>query len=360
MKDLRKDEHFQRLAETGRRVWTLLESCIQDRIQSRGLENLIPDFEVMLRRKRQGIFLRPYLSRLFLEVVGEEDWGSPKNLSLLAAVEAYNISTYHANTAIDGKFQADDNHSPSNQIMCAMQMLGVAHDLIRQGLDAPPQVAAGIHILMATNDTAYSALNIDLNILCYANLAAIESGGTSFNHRYLQRCKGICGSTFQLALLPLKGVGCDPDVYGALDCIASHLGLGIQAVNDLEDLAPGCVQDVGAHKDLKNGRLTLPYYLLHHRGYSREMLLDLAASTSSSGTSSTLSTLALQSGVVAEVKSFIRLQAWNPIRSQIRFLTRKKRTASVRYFQFVHHLLFGSRIWKAFEQSNKAEPNRNQ
>ena len=72
MKDLRKDEHFQRLAETGRRVWTLLESCIQDRIQSRGLENLIPDFEVMLRRKRQGIFLRPYLSRLFLEVVGEE------------------------------------------------------------------------------------------------------------------------------------------------------------------------------------------------------------------------------------------------------------------------------------------------
>lgn len=352
MNDLRKEEHFRRLAETSRRVWSLLDSAIQDHIRTHGLHNLIPDFEVMLRRKRQGVFLRPYVARLFLELVGEREWHSPENLCALAAIEAYNISTYHANIAIDHKFGPDEHQSPANQFMCAMQMLGVAHDLICRGATDNIQFSRATRFLMTTNDIAYSALNIDVNTLSDKGLELLPSGPVSFEALYLKRCKGICGSTFQLAILPLMKLDGDSCVVQALASIASHLGVGVQIVNDLEDLAPCASRRGQPHKDLANGRMTLPYYLLDRRGYGRELLLEMSAVSKGNSSATALSSLAFESGVVDEVKRFIRVNAWNPIRSQLRYLSRRQRVQSLRYFQFAHHLLFGSRIWKAFEMNS--------
>ena len=357
--DLTKREHFDRLEETSLAVWPLLESGVAARINALAIPEAATDLELLLARRRSAHLLRPYVARICLETTNASDWDSAPNLALLAATEALNLSTYYANFAFDTKGDVGlRNSTAANQFICSMLLLAHAESLVSEALgETPDACVRGLAQLRDRNQDVYAGQYLDLNVLTHGNLARLRRQGVAaFEEVYARRCHLLCGSTFRLATIMLENTETADDHVVAITSILESLGCGIQAVNDLADLIPSPQRSYAdAAADLRNGRLTLPLYRLAAAGTDVELLRSqLTEHLRDEASTERLLNDIRAIAPVHEVRAFVWDRCWLPIRRALRYLRRRHPSQALRYFDFIPHLFFESRIMRHFEEPRES------
>lgn len=208
--------------------------------------------------------LRPYFVRLGYEVCGGTDWR--QIAPACAAAELFNISTYQANVAFDGKLTVKTQEQRAEQFACSMISMGLANDVL-MGCSVAPGVVNRISLnLQHVNSEIYRGQLLDLRVL---NLNAI-TGRSDFDELYRLyelRCRLLGGELtawcFSTGAVLAGANGQDVSV---LTNVGLLMGTAGQMVNDIGDFVP--LRESQSHNeseryqlpfsDLLSGKATFP------------------------------------------------------------------------------------------------------
>lgn len=342
MSDLRKNEHFGRMLETSELIWPMIETSLNTRMEHLGCQDLTVRIEHFLAKRRGKPLLRPYLTRIILDIFSEELWDTKSNLQLLAAVETINLSTYLANFAFDSKDAIILNDAKSAHFIAAMISLSLACNFETSEQE---QVNTRIKAILRCNEEVYAGQYLDICVLNLRN-SEIEGNLVTFTKQYLQRCRLLCGSTMMLAMLPMSKVALSDDIRQAVTALLLSFGAAVQSINDLSDAFPDAQRFYSTpYFDLRNQRLTLPYLLLLHAGVALHDLRHIAECIDRQDVQLKLCSLLAEHRIIDSGRAFIRTHYWPQIRNSLQYIKRKHPTYALRYLQFIPHLLFCSRMY---------------
>jgi len=357
--------HFDRVDETSEVVWPIIDKALS-KCYKENNNNLSKHMEVFISKRREKKrLLRPYLARLAFEICGGENW--ERYAPAWAAMEMFNISTYQSNICFDNKINLRyASTSPSNQFISSMITFSIANELIHQTPMSDMAKAQSCHLLSVCNRKVYLGQYEDINNLSIS--AFLDENEqidrSSFFDAYIERCRNIGGSTFEVAVI--GGIVADErtDKIESIRDLFNSLGAALQIINDLADYIPSkeyftSLDTVRPYTnsfgDLRMGRLTLPtYMLLSNKHYAPKIIRIYKQWDNLAPTHKELEELTsiLRSNlkVRGKVESFIRSRLWNEIEGSIFTLTQSLNDNQANDLSFFRKLVFGSRLLREFSK----------
>ncbi len=218
--------------------------------------------------------LRDVIVRLGYEITGGKDLKSIA--PVCASYELLNCSTYIINWIFDEKGGPKSKKEIDNLIIGGFQLRELSERALREnGLESL------IESLSTINHTIYTGQDLDLNVLTLSKIDNFDSY-EHFIQNYERRCSKLSGEFYGQCLFSGSVISGqeNQDLYE----IGSMLGTGGQASNDLGDFAlprkdlSVCEKPYKDQlSDLRQGKLTLPVYLLAKRsGIDKEKLVNLS------------------------------------------------------------------------------------
>ena len=263
---MEKERYLDLISETSAKVYPLLEKEVGEYASVD--PSLYSDLSFLYEQRRGKKLLKPTLFRLAYELCGGQDFDSVKGLA--AAFEALNISSYQANAAFDNKMGMLDKEKKDCQFIASMLSLEIARRLISSCAASIPE-ATLLRIqkcLSISNLNIYKAQYYDLELLSEAHYDRYLASGELFDRDYHLRCFFGSGVfTGQTALAGAIAANASPEQQEALRQFGEIYGTALHRINDFADFVPGpercdkLYQD--NYSDIRNGRLTLPAYVLH-------------------------------------------------------------------------------------------------
>ncbi len=247
-------------------------SAETDKILRPSIEGVINEARILPESRIGKPRLRDILVKLGYEITGG------RNLNLItpvcASYELLNCSTYIINWIFDEKGGPRTKREIDNLIIGGFQLRELSQRiLLENGLENL------IESISSINRVIYHGQNLDLNVL---TLDKIDNFGSyeDFIRIYEQRCHSLCGEFEGRCLFSGSVVSGkeNRDLYE----IGRMLGTGSQASNDFGDFALPRKDLFVCEKpykdqlsDLRQGKLTLPVYLLATRsGINKEKLVN--------------------------------------------------------------------------------------
>nr|VFJ45711.1 MAG: Geranylgeranyl pyrophosphate synthase [Candidatus Kentron sp. DK] len=219
-----------------------------------------------LKRRREGLLLRPLLVRMCYELTGGQAW--LEQVPIMASVELLNLSTYQSNYCFDEKAGINTASEKNNQFICSMLTVSKAVSVLESFMEATNTPKAGMVSLLAkSNHEVYLGQFQDINVLNLDNVGNFRSLD-DFLPMYLSRCDLIAGSTFRACAAGAMVNDTSSEILNTLFTYLSQLGIAAQMVNDLGDFIPHTTKDYATpFSDFRLGRLTLPIFLLQKAGF---------------------------------------------------------------------------------------------
>lgn len=221
------------------------------------------DLHLQRRVASNQLLLRPHLVRLAYELLGADGWNNW--IPVMAVAELVNISTYQSNSAFDNKLVSDIPVDRINQMICSFISYADAEKIILQQRLTDNQKLEILQAINVANKCIYEGQALDLNVLTVLNLSSFETV-EEFERVYLERCCLIGGSLikmcFSIGAILGNALPQADSLIKSLLKIGELLGIGGQIVNDLGDFSPAGVTYQSAYSDLREGRLTLPIWLI--------------------------------------------------------------------------------------------------
>ena len=344
-----KNEYFRRLAETTSKVWPVIERqayAVAPLIR----KDIASDIERYLSARRGKSLLRPNLARLCVELDQSLNWED--YLPIFASIELLNISSYQSNFCFDNKGGVSAPRDVSNQYICAMLSISGAMELVTMSPShSHEELLKVIHLLAESNRQVYEGQYCDLNLLSIDRMDEFSEDEVFFS-AYIERCRLIGGSTFRACAAGVANHLANPKVRNCLLSYLDSLGTAGQIINDLADFIPTETRCYAAPlADLKLGRLTLPVYLLHRRGYPvhqwRESVLEHGVS---SKYASSIQEALIDIDIETSVRSFIRQRIFPDVKRAIRGLSSVFAPESVESLRFAFHFVYESKLLTYFRQ----------
>ncbi len=205
--------------------------------------------------------LRPYLMRLGYEVGGGTDLRAIARA--LAAAEIFNISTYQANLAFDGKLEVATQDDRAEQFACAMISRELAFAEIGELSSPQPIGSRLLRELSIVSDAIYRGQIVDLrelNVRCLTTHTDLQS----LRRLYEQRCLHLGG--FLTRWCFISGAilaGAAERIVETLGNVGMQMGVAGQMVNDIGDFVPVIPASHSKRyqqpfSDSLNGKITLP------------------------------------------------------------------------------------------------------
>tara|TARA_Y100000310_G_scaffold288418_1_gene314000 strand:+ start:7088 stop:8101 length:1014 start_codon:yes stop_codon:yes gene_type:complete len=248
------NKYFEMMTET---------SAAADPIIKEYVEGIVNSARGLPLRRTGRPRLKDLAIRLGYEISGGYDWREVVPLS--ASYELLNCSTYVINWILDEKGGRKSKNESDGLIIGGFQLREAAEQVLR---DYGMGSLAGT--ISKINGLVYDGQRLDLNVLNVGNIGDFVSL-EDFLKVYEERCLGLSGAVYGHCLQSgssLAGIE-DPRLY-EIGCLQ---GMGGQASNDFGDFA---MPDEGLtvmekpykdqFSDLKQGKLTLPVYLLMTKG----------------------------------------------------------------------------------------------
>ena len=277
-----RSEHIRCMRETGEVVIPIIEAAYSRCADSDSRLADAMSLFVSRRTTASQPLLRPYLVRLAYEVCGGRDWKEVARAC--AASEIFNISTYQANVAFDGKLTVSSQEERAEQFGCAMISMGLA--ALEVGLlNAGEAVRTRIQCdLQRVNTQLYHGQLTDLRGL---NLASIEriTEFEALYDRYRQRCLKLGGELTRWCMTTGAILaGADQSFVDVLAGIGARMGIAGQMVNDIGDLVPVHQSAIPAQSlryqpafsDILNGKITYPILFAFQLGDGEACRLALS------------------------------------------------------------------------------------
>lgn len=256
------------LKSTSEMVYPFLENILQD-IKKED-DTLFHIMNVMYKRRNGKMLLKPALFRLTYELGGGNNFNEV--LPIAVAFELLNISSYQANIAFDNKVGTLSKEEKDNQFIASMLSLELANKLIDTtidyiGLETTNKIK---QLISEANSCIYKAQHLDLNILTFEHLNKFTDYGLFFQ-KYTERC--FLGSGIFSGNCAVAGLLCSNTreilFEERLLSFGRIYGNALHQINDLGDYFPDETHYTKPYQDefsdLRNGRLTLPLYLLFEK-----------------------------------------------------------------------------------------------
>lgn len=226
--------------------------------------NLSANFKILISERLDNKLLKPTIFRLLYEYSGGYNFNKYRKLA--CAFELINISSYQANTSFDNKVCAYDKEKKDLQFISSYLSREVANQYILE-LNIEPYIKEKLFFEFSKiNEKIYLAQHLDLNVLTVNNFDYTSEDFNTYFNLYRTRCQlgsgyfsGVCAS---LACEIANNQKQSELVFE----IFNQYGTLLHMINDLGDYLPmtkyknKVYQD--SYSDFKNGRLTLPLYLL--------------------------------------------------------------------------------------------------
>lgn len=263
---MERDEYFRFLHETSEPVNSVIRKYVESfRNTDRSLYDILMLF---IRRRINKPLLKPSLLRLSYEVCGGIDWEAI--ISVAAAFELINISSYQANSAFDDKLGILTKSQKDSQFIGSMITRELSQIVVSELIGKyNKQIINEIYdSLSKSNYYVYLAQHYDLNILNLQNYETYQDEKLFLKH-YINRCfygSGIFNG--QCAYMGALLVSASHEQLNALKNFGENFGTALQIINDIGDFVPPNMDSVinrdfqDQYSDFKNGRLTLPLYHL--------------------------------------------------------------------------------------------------
>ncbi len=247
------EDYFEVMKETSREADNLIEPCLGTVVE---VARALPKSRLGKPR------LRGMLVKLGYEIAGGNDWR--KVAPLCASYELLNCSSYVINWIFDEKGGDKEKRDKDNLIIGGFQLRETAEKILRErGLEDV------VESLSRINRAIYRGQDLDLNVLTLDNLSQFSSYG-DFMAYYQRRCHWLSGEFYGQCLL--NGSRISGNENQNLYDVGEILGSGLQVSNDLGDFALAersvevCEKPYKDQlSDLRQGKLTLPVYLLATR-----------------------------------------------------------------------------------------------
>ncbi|HSU73149.1 MAG TPA: polyprenyl synthetase family protein [Candidatus Binatia bacterium] len=232
-----------------------------DKILDAYLSDADPHTQLLPRKRMNGNYrLRDVSTRLGYEIAGGKDWNDV--VPVAAAFELENCSSYVINWILDKKGEVTSEKERNNFIIAGMQLRELAHQvLVEHGLDKLVSSISDIQ------QRGYRGQYADLNLLKVENASDFPTL-ESFLATYEERCTNLSG-VFHAHCLFSGSIVADKAELLLYDA-GLRFGSALQSTNDIGDFMPPRSDTRTAEKpysdqfsDLRQGKLTLPVYLLY-------------------------------------------------------------------------------------------------
>jgi geranylgeranyl pyrophosphate synthase len=230
-------------------------------------EKELKEIMMLLYEKRFAkILLKPTLFRLSYEICGGKSFD--QLLPIAAAFEVLNISSYQANASFDNKVGVLTKEEKDSQFMAAMISREIADKLVDrcEGVISESILTKIKSCLSRSNSFIYKAQHYDLNLLSIKKIDRFPDYDY-YLAAYNNRCyfgSGVFSG--QCALAGAIAANASHKERENLLKFAELYGTALHQINDLADYFPGAERKSKIYQDdfcdFKNGRLTLPLYLL--------------------------------------------------------------------------------------------------
>jgi len=281
-----KSTYFRAMGRVSTLTWPYIKSAVEGAFPVPSTYSS-PRLLAILRLREGRPLLKPflvYLTSTEHRVCDHQQVPEPA-LICGAAAELINIASYQCNSALDeknGVFSPDEKDE--------QQLSAVLSREATIQLSMHPSIPDSVGAPQLLSD-AYSTIArgqlLDLFELTFAKLSAYTDSNHFFS-RYALRCELLSGIfTKNCAILGARLGGASRAEEALLAEFGLNLGIAMQIANDIGDLVPP-EREEGFNKpyqdsfnDLRNGRLTLPIYLLlkEVKKTDRRDLLQLASSS---------------------------------------------------------------------------------
>lgn len=261
---MERDIYFKYLENTSSLVLPLIKEQVE--LVCKNEVELKEILMLFYEKRFNNLLLKPALFRISYEICGGKNF--ERLLPIAAAFEVLNISSYQANASFDNKIGVLSKEEKDSQFMAAMisreisdklidQCVGVVDDSILNGIKS---------CISKSNSFIYKAQHYDLNLLSKDRIDHFNNYENYLSF-YTDRCyfgSGIFSG--QCAYAGAIAAKAPEKEKQALVQFAESYGTALHIINDLADFFPGEERKSKLYQDdfcdLKNGRLTLPLFLL--------------------------------------------------------------------------------------------------
>ena len=234
-----------------------------DPLIERYVRSLDPVASQLPKKRLHHPRLRDLAIRLGYEISGGSNWQTL--IPVCASYELLNCSSYYFNWIFDNKGGDKSQERINDLIMAGVELREVSEQVLRDFNLS--HLINGIH---EVNQRIYQGQKLDLRVLRAANMGSFRDFN-EYLKTYYARCSGLSGAFYALGLS--VGAGFTYADSTALHEIGELLGAGLQASNDLGDIALPSESITVLEKpykdqlsDLRQGKLTLPVYVMLTRG----------------------------------------------------------------------------------------------
>lgn len=265
-------EYFNRLRKYSTIGWT----SIQKYLASKNTQEAFKNGSGVYPKRSNRPSLRLFLSRVCYLLSNRSV--SAKHELLLSVPEIFNIGTYEANVAIDDKFIGQNHDSSSANIIRSHLWHSLVFDIVcNSRVLSESKIARIAAYYGQCYEEVYLGQDLDTGELLFSHEDLSEA---EFVRLYLRRCELIGASTIKTCAISAMLRDPEEQFPVELEALLTQIGVAGQMINDLSDCLPR--NPVVKHKsnfaDLRNRRLTLPYFLLLRRGYDPEYLTSRISS----------------------------------------------------------------------------------
>lgn len=260
---MEKNIYFHLMKQTSESVAAVLISHIESFLdRDPQLREVVSYFAS--KRLATKTLLKPWLLKLCYEISGGKDWD--RFISIAAAVELLNISSYQANSAFDAKYGVFSKTEKDNQFIASILTREWAGKIISSEIKQVELAQKLQVILSLINEKIYVGQYHDLNVL-HLDRLDLSISLSMYLDLYEKRCYGLSGAINE-HIAEIGGLLADTSTekLAALREFGRNFGIALQIINDIGDLLPPGIDSFINREyqdqlsDLKNYRATLPVF----------------------------------------------------------------------------------------------------
>jgi geranylgeranyl pyrophosphate synthase len=239
------------------------------------------------KRIKTPCLMRPFLVKLAYEVMGGKN--TDEILPVAAIAEFINISSYQANSALDGKYGIFTKLEKDNQVIASMITLEMVEKILCN-IDCTTVIKDRIRRLYyEANRYMYYGQFYELNTLNWRNLNFNKLTLDEYLEIYIQKCDYLGGTFFENVAISGAVLATDDEIQiEYLGNCARNFGIGLGIINDMSDylpskypyVFPSYKTSVDQYSDVKNGKIFLPvFYALKYGNFEqREHVIKILTS----------------------------------------------------------------------------------
>jgi len=264
----RSSAYFQHLRQYSKRGWI----SILQYISGGNCPKICSNDSGVFAKRANRPSLRIFLSRTCFLLANHRI--SKKYDLLLSLPEIFNIGTYEANVALDKKDYSLAHESDQANLIRSHLWHGMVFDIISKSSFLPERTLMQMIDYYGTcYQNVYQGQDLDAFDLIFSKADTLSE--PSFHEIYLRRCNLIGASTIKPCLLSAILQTPDLPFAPSLEQVLHKIGVAGQMINDLSDclIRIPLVKHKINFADLRNRKLTLPYFYLSRLGYDLEAIL---------------------------------------------------------------------------------------